>query len=151
MDCSKCVDRLKLQQWLPAISKEFIEDIAQITLRTGLVRVNRTKPHRELVSIISGESATDEIHKIRIETAVLPDHCLKRRRIYFLAASGDENANTEELPNHFMALEGNRKLPQHKPQNYRAERSNNNSTAETNEGLNPQFHALHSSQRSYYA
>ena len=51
-----------------------------------------------------------------------------------------------------MALEGNRKLPQHKPQNYRAERNNiNNSTAETNEGLNPQFNALHSSQRSYYA
>ena len=50
-----------------------------------------------------------------------------------------------------MALEGNGKLPQHKPQNYRAERSNNNSTAETNEGLNPQFNALHSSQRSYYA
>ena len=103
------------------------------------MRVNRTKPHRELVSIISRESATDEIHKIRIETAVLPDHCLKRRGIYFLAASGhtesDENANTEELPNHFMALEGNRKLPQHIPQNYRAERSNNNSTAETNEGL----------------
>ena len=119
------------------------------------MRVNRTKPHRELVSIISRESATDEIHKIRIETAVLPDHCLKRRRIYFLAASGqtesDENANTEELPNHFMALEGNRKLPQHIPQNYRAERSNNNNTAETNEGLNPQFHALHSSQRSYHA
>ena len=44
--------------------------------------------------------------KIKIETAVLPDHCLRRRRIYFLAASGqtesDENANTEELPNHFM-------------------------------------------------
>ena len=104
------------------------------------MRVNRTKPHRELVSIISRESATDEIQN--------------RRRIYFLAASGqtesDENANTEELPNHFMALEGNRKLPQHIPQNYRAERSNNNSTAETNEGLNPQFHALHSSQKSYY-
>ena len=79
-------------------------------------------------------------------TAVLPDHCLKRRRIYFLAASGqtesDENANTEKLPNHFMALEGNGKqLPQHKPQNYRAKRNNNNSTAETNEGLNPQFKA----------
>ena len=79
----------------------------------------------------------------------------RTRRIYFLAASGhtesDENANTEELPNHFMALEGNTKLPQHKSQNYRVEQSNNNSTAETNEGLNPQFYALHSSQRSYYA
>ena len=41
------------------------------------------------------------------------------------------------------------KFPQHKPQNYRAERSSNNSTAETNESLNPQFNALHSSQRSY--
>ena len=40
-----------------------------------------------------------------------------------------------------MALEGNRKLPQPKPQNYRAKRNNNNSTAETNEGLNPQFKA----------
>ena len=52
-----------------------------------------------------------------------------------------------------MALERNTtELPaQQKPQNYRAERSNNNSTAETNEGLNPQFYALHSSQRSYYA
>ena len=60
------------------------------------------------------------------------------RSCLFLAASGqtesDENANTEELPNHFMALEGNRKLPQHKPQNYRAARSNNNNTGETNEG-----------------
>ena len=28
---------------------------------------------------------------------------------------------------------------------------NNNSKAETNEGLNPQFNALHSSQRSYNA
>ena len=44
---------------------------------------------------------------------------------------------------------GNTELPQHEPQSYRAERSNNNSTAETNEGLNPQFNALHSSQRSY--
>ena len=38
-----------------------------------------------------------------------------------------------------MALERNTtELPaQHKAQNYRAERSNNNSTAKTNEGLNP--------------
>ena len=49
-----------------------------------------------------------------------------------------------------MALDGNTKLPQQKPQNYRAERSSN-STAETNESLNPQFNALHSSQRSYNA
>ena len=47
-----------------------------------------------------------------------------------------------------MALEGNTMLPQHKPQTYRAERSNNNSTVETNEGLNPQFNLLHSSHRS---
>ena len=69
------------------------------------------------------------------------------RQLVILASGqteSDENANTEELSNHFMALEGNRKLPQHKPQNY-------NSTAETNEGLNPQFNALYSSQRSYNA
>ena len=48
-----------------------------------------------------------------------------------------------------MALNGNAKLLQHKPQNYRAERSSNNGTAETNDSLNPQFNALHSSQRSY--
>ena len=64
----------------------------------------------------------------------------------------DENANTEELPNHFMALERNTKLPtQHKPQSYRTERSNNDITAETNEGLNLHFNALRSSQRSYNA
>ena len=46
---------------------------------------------------------------------------------------------------------GNTKLPQHKPQSYRAERRNNKSTAETKEGLNPQFNVLHSFQRSYNA
>ena len=49
---------------------------------------------------------------------------LERRRINYLAASGqtesNENANTE-LANHFMALEGNTMLPQHKPQKYREE------------------------------
>ena len=53
---------------------------------------------------------------------------------------------------HFIALEGNTNPPQqHKPQSYRAERSNDIITAETNEGLNLQFNALHSSQRSYNA
>ena len=41
------------------------------------------KCYRELISIISKQSATEEIPKFRIKTAVLPDHCLKCRRIYY--------------------------------------------------------------------
>ena len=74
-----------------------------------------------------------------------------------LAAPSQSNASTEELPNHFMAYSKHRrKILSFRNTNLTVlcrvkQTSDNKNTAVTKADLNPQFHATHSSQRSYNA